>query len=521
MLRDLRAVLLSSESDNNSKNDISAVSPPMGNLGAIQADSRTIRLTPKKRRETVSTSSPHSSPSKPSQASGIMKRKFSLAAPPPPRPNNYSLALDTLDTKYGIWWECAELLIELGGRKVGTDVGVELDFGTLSDDNEDEPNLAGPRKTIGIGLVLGQGKRNRMRRQRAVTLGSGSEAAAKAGESHQDSDRVSPPLASPPRPAQWRATTGRATGTRDLTARQLILLRGMLEADEGKEWDPRSVDGDEGGGGEKREKKVRARGFRDLWRGFKGGKAAPSSSANEASTSDASAGGKPGRGSMSYDSSASESATSPIAVGVPGSRPQAQGFKPPRTPSPSKRTLTPSESAVLSRRKQPLRRPSLAGIFGIAQKGPASSTATVEDKRNRSSSDRERVDGAINNNTLDPESVSSPRPSPNASSTSSNLFRIRSKKSGGTLRLHAPPPPLQPLPSPAAVDVFSPPPMTAPLSRSPPFVVQRGSMMPLTGRLSLSPENIRPLLKHTREISGHLNECIGEVREMMGGVGFI
>ncbi|KIJ45677.1 hypothetical protein M422DRAFT_46715 [Sphaerobolus stellatus SS14] len=511
MLRDLRASLSSEQS----------TSPPAGTSSSIPAsiplntgsDPRTIRASPKKRRDTVSTSSPHSSPQPQSR---IMKRKFSLAAPPPPQPNPYSSVLDKLDLTYGIWWECAELIIELGGRNDsmimhGLDMAAE---------SEDEPSPGGrisKHKPTGIGI----GIKAQMRRQRAVTLGPGSEAIPPATSQSPISPKVTPPLASPPRPAQWRATTGRATGMRDLTQRQLTLLRGMLEAGEEKDWDPKALDAKLEAEGKKNEKKGKggaaARGIKELWRGLKGhghGSKTPSSAYD---TSDNSASGGAGRGSMSFESSASERSQSPtnFSRSPPVRTPQ---HTIPRTPSPSKRTLTPSESAVLSRRKQPLRRPSLAGIFGLGQKASSSSlnvsasssagpTSKINEHNGKSSSDWDPMDTPAGEMDLSLSSSPTP-PVP-------NLFKLRGKKSG-TLRL-------RPTPRPTPGDLSSSPekprvPHTAPLQSS--FMDSRGRTK-VTPRLAVTPENIRPLVKHARDISVHLNECIGEVREMMGGVAVV
>jgi len=107
-----------------------------------------------------------------------------------------------LDHKYKISWECAELLIELGG-------------GPPAPAHASQPNtslLASPQQSIHPGDSIA-GRRSR---ERAITL-AGDESAppfsvAFSGPSVSSS------------PAEWRASTGR----NDLSQRQLWLLRDML-----------------------------------------------------------------------------------------------------------------------------------------------------------------------------------------------------------------------------------------------------------------------------------------------------
>ncbi|KAK7682077.1 hypothetical protein QCA50_014663 [Cerrena zonata] len=115
-------------------------------------------------------------------------------------------AYNSIHSKYRISWECAELLIELGG-------GPPAPSGTASP----------PQPSSGVGTP-------RASRDRAVTL---------AGDEPRPDITLPPPasstlghasnphpIASPPN-SSWRASTGRS----DLSARQLFLLRGMITSD--------------------------------------------------------------------------------------------------------------------------------------------------------------------------------------------------------------------------------------------------------------------------------------------------
>ncbi|KAH9940223.1 uncharacterized protein BXZ73DRAFT_99214 [Epithele typhae] len=104
-----------------------------------------------------------------------------------------------LEAKYRLSWECAELLIDLGGGA------------------PTQPQTSPPPSSHSVPAVpsIPEGKKGR---ERAITLG-GDESKPSLPGTPQG---VSPPLASPP--SQWRASTGR----HDLSQRQLHLLREML-----------------------------------------------------------------------------------------------------------------------------------------------------------------------------------------------------------------------------------------------------------------------------------------------------
>ena len=118
-------------------------------------------------------------------------------------------AFRNIMSKYHISWECAELLIELGG-------GPPASEGTSTSPDQPAtdptvPPLPGSNATQGAGPPQG--------RERAITLAGDEPKPHIPAQSP-----VSPPIASPPHTSQWRASTGR----HDLSQRQLLLLREML-----------------------------------------------------------------------------------------------------------------------------------------------------------------------------------------------------------------------------------------------------------------------------------------------------
>ncbi|TBU21964.1 hypothetical protein BD311DRAFT_869658 [Dichomitus squalens] len=108
-----------------------------------------------------------------------------------------------IEAKYRLSWECAELLIDLGG-------------GGPDQQQATSPPPSSSQSAPTVPTV----RDGRKSRERAITL-AGDEQKPTINPSAPGS--VSPPLASPP-PAQWRASTGR----HDLSQRQLMLLREML-----------------------------------------------------------------------------------------------------------------------------------------------------------------------------------------------------------------------------------------------------------------------------------------------------
>ena len=118
--------------------------------------------------------------------------------------------LHAITVKYKISWECAELLIELGG-------------GTPSPSS---PPASGPSSSLSAPTVSMQAELDRRNnRERAVTL-SGEE--SKPPPVTLMSGATTSPSTSGPPNVSWRASTGR----HDLSQRQLVLLRDMLNSSE-------------------------------------------------------------------------------------------------------------------------------------------------------------------------------------------------------------------------------------------------------------------------------------------------
>jgi hypothetical protein len=144
----------------------------------------------------------------------------------------------TINSKYRISWECAELLIDLAGGSTNNN-------GNGTGQTQPSTSVSAPvmGAAAGAGLDLNLSlhlnliaKKGSGGRERAITL-AGDESKSSspvmgasplgpgAGSAGGDTPMKasSPPLASPPSLA-WRASTGR----HDLSHRQLVLLRDML-----------------------------------------------------------------------------------------------------------------------------------------------------------------------------------------------------------------------------------------------------------------------------------------------------
>ncbi|KAH9846329.1 hypothetical protein C2E23DRAFT_789340, partial [Lenzites betulinus] len=117
-----------------------------------------------------------------------------------PSRNQLNAAFLNIEAKYRLSWECAELLIDLAGGPTQA------------------PGSAPPTSSQSAPAVptTNDGRKSR---ERAITLAGDEPKPLITSASH---GMTSPPLASPP--SQWRASTGR----HDLSQRQLLLLREML-----------------------------------------------------------------------------------------------------------------------------------------------------------------------------------------------------------------------------------------------------------------------------------------------------
>ncbi|KAJ7726174.1 hypothetical protein DFH07DRAFT_1001916 [Mycena maculata] len=120
----------------------------------------------------------------------------------------------TINSKYRISWECAELLIELGG-------------GGSASAQPSTSTSAPAMQSVGGSDGLKSGKSRA--RERAITLQDDAKVPPPSPGPLTSAASVGavpagPPLASPPSNLAWRASTGR----NDLSQRQLLLLKEML-----------------------------------------------------------------------------------------------------------------------------------------------------------------------------------------------------------------------------------------------------------------------------------------------------
>ncbi|EIW52243.1 uncharacterized protein TRAVEDRAFT_156016 [Trametes versicolor FP-101664 SS1] len=117
-----------------------------------------------------------------------------------PNRNQLNAAFLNIEAKYRLSWECAELLVDLAG-------------------GAPNPSASPPPSSSQSAPVVPTSIDGRKSRERAITLAGDEQKPVITPAPH---GATSPPLASPP--SQWRASTGR----HDLSQRQLLLLREML-----------------------------------------------------------------------------------------------------------------------------------------------------------------------------------------------------------------------------------------------------------------------------------------------------
>lgn len=143
-------------------------------------------------------------------------RARSNTNPTPPSSNQerhrqLATALYTINSKYRISWECAELLIELGGGSTASSTSPASN----TDANVQRPHPASASSDPAVQRNVSSSSHKS--RERAITL---------AG------DEGKPPILNPPTAdanLAWRASTGR----HDLSQRQLVILREMLNNPDG------------------------------------------------------------------------------------------------------------------------------------------------------------------------------------------------------------------------------------------------------------------------------------------------
>ncbi|KAJ7060352.1 hypothetical protein C8F01DRAFT_1142372 [Mycena amicta] len=304
-------------------------------------------------------------------------------------------AFYTINSKYRISWECAELLIELGGGASTTSSSPP----TTSASAPAMQNVTGSDGKIKA-------------RERAITLTDEGKALPLATSSSSTGAVISPPIASPPSSA-WRASTGR----NDLSQRQLLLLKEMLgtpsptlPGDESfssdgipeeasgsptvdREWRwgdamnstvtlPSEESGVQGGdkpkGKEKKRRSSRLRmsGIRDMLKALKKGSGSSSTTpppvpVSSTSVSTESSSGEPPPSAHLYEHG---------RVPTPGRRRAKTSVGPESIPSGStRRPMSPYDPASIKTASASPRRPSLATIFriGKTKTPPASASASA------------------------------------------------------------------------------------------------------------------------------------------------
>ena len=146
-------------------------------------------------------------------------------------------ALGVVSGKYRVSWECAELLIELGGGAHDAPAPAVVVAAAA---------VAGPPTSVSAPAMQQQQQRvqeapgdRRKSRERAITLAAGDD---------PPPPTPTPTTAADPANLAWRASTGRRQN-HELSQRQLVILREMLNNPEGTLRIPEE-DGVDGGGGE-------------------------------------------------------------------------------------------------------------------------------------------------------------------------------------------------------------------------------------------------------------------------------
>ena len=155
-------------------------------------------------------------PSRPTSPTNLFtprrrSRSNATTIPPSAQIRAITTSMTELQSKFAITWECAELLIELGGSTVPSRISKVQSKSSLSSKVFPASNSAPPEMMNSIG---------RRGRERAITLG-GDEQKPALPENEQRSNTMP---ASPRHSGDWSSTSG----NNDLNSRQLLLLREML-----------------------------------------------------------------------------------------------------------------------------------------------------------------------------------------------------------------------------------------------------------------------------------------------------
>ncbi|KAK7058973.1 hypothetical protein VNI00_001597 [Paramarasmius palmivorus] len=486
-------------------------------------------------------------------------------------------AFYTINSKYRIAWECAELLIELGTGSTGS---------------PSSPPTSSVSVPAMATTFTNEGKKSR---ERAVTL-SGEESKPPTPIPGQTaSSQTGPPIASPPN-LGWRASTGR----HDLNQRQLLLLREMLNnpdtssvidpqqipsfLDEtlvNRDWrwgeamsstvtlpsEESSAQGGSNGPCETPAKKRRASrlvgmsGIRDMLRSLKRNQndvppvPASSTSLSTESSLDSGNGHRPSHGKVStYGRRRAKTSSGPESM----------------------RSNSPYQiSASLSAKQSP-RRPSLASIFRIGQKSKQTTPSSTQNPssvdlsqenlhqhlRESSSStggdedwdriespyetdhhtNRAREAATIRGRSPYMQDAQLPSGLPSRPQTPKTQRSTSASHSQTSLQWEGLPPASVGVPTrvnrlsnveenvedhrgnPASSKKAKGRPTPSP-SRPPSrskYVTKTGSVRSMPpqpilpdAKLAMTPENIKPLLENSKEVHARLVECIAEIRQLL------
>ncbi|CAK5266584.1 unnamed protein product [Mycena citricolor] len=474
-------------------------------------------------------------PTSPSPSPSFFKRhrsNASLSTPPPEAWKQLAAAFYTINSRYRISWECAELLIELGGAG----------------------SSAGPPSSTSAPAIPPTSTSSKKSRARAITLTDDSAALPTS---------ASLPTASTPSLA-WRASTGRSMHSNaELNSRQMALLKELLSspsaADDSFGTDDGVPEGtvvnrdwrwgadamgstitlpseeDHGSGKErvkeKRRKssKMRMSGFRDLLKSLarSGSGGASSSSSNPSHHPNP----IPSTTSFSTDSSSqsrsTHNSTHSRRRAKTSTGPEIISLKP---GSPYNSAKTASASP---------RRPSLASIFRIGRnKTPTgmpneSSSEGVshdegEEDWDRLSSEAEQqhpqqtIRGRNRSPYLHPALLPNSNTSlgANGATVVTRITRLSNVNETVEDASQPPSPVFSPPPPTGTKTTRRPAKNTGSVRSMPPSASSSDAVLAMmtAGKLAMTPENIKPLLENAREVHARLMECIEEVRALVDGL---
>ena len=167
-------------------------------------------------------------PSRPTSPTNLFtprrrSRSNATTMPPSAQIRTITTSMTQLQSRFAITWECAELLIELGGSTVPSRISKVQSKSSLSSKVFPASNSAPPEMMNSIG---------RRGRERAITLG-GDEQKPTLPENEQKSNTMP---TTPRNSGDWSSTSGKD----DLNSRQLLLLREMLSHSDADD-NPQSV----------------------------------------------------------------------------------------------------------------------------------------------------------------------------------------------------------------------------------------------------------------------------------------